>query len=209
MVLNVLTVIALVFLIRRWSARLLTKWSSCGGEVCEYIPPCGPTGPRWRATWLSAWFLSTFMASSNRSSIRVPCTNRIPKMRLDYATIARNCLLPLYYILFWDAIRRRITDVFTFLRLLWYLFQMRKVSRGKKSQNWILLLFNSKCPTVRKIVLLRRRSISEEKQNCKKKWPRPITLIKRFNVDWLSKRVLVNRKATIIHCAQWRLYHNI
>lgn len=85
--------------IRRWLARLLTKWSSCGGEVCEYIPPCGPTGPRWRATWLSAWFLNTFMASSSRSSIRAPCTNRIPKMRLDYAPIVLE-IVCCHYILF-------------------------------------------------------------------------------------------------------------
>lgn len=61
------------------SSSILTRWSNCGGEVCEYIALCGPTGPRWRPSWLSAWFLRTFMASSSRSSIRVPCTNRIPR----------------------------------------------------------------------------------------------------------------------------------
>lgn len=135
--------IALVFLTCRWLTKFLTKCSSCGGEVCEYIPPCGPTGPRWRATWLSAWFLSTFMASSNRSSIRVPCTNRIPKMRLDYAPIVRDCLLP-HCILFEECYRETaINWRFYFPWILMILLQKSFKGRKLKSKlNSFISLLN-------------------------------------------------------------------
>lgn len=72
---------------RMIKTEFLTKWSSCWGDEWEYKELWGPTGPSWSAIWLSAWFLSTFMASSSRSSIRVPCTNRIPKHRHDYTPV--------------------------------------------------------------------------------------------------------------------------